>query len=131
MNSILSTMLDDEESEVIIVGGGLSGLMAATVLARAAPNMVVSIVEAGAAFGGHLHSTAFGELGAKWVLARHHHEIINLLHELNIGTEKLEGEQWGAMHRNKTDQFNSISAFELCRFIHEIDTLCRDYDPKM
>lgn len=134
-----NSLIVDRECDVLIVGGGLSGLVVAVELGRADPNLQVLLVEANNSFGGHLMSTDLGELGAKWILPQHHKEITKLLTELHVqlipffnnGAGDASTAGGGGWKRIKTKGLKSfISNFELARFINEIDVVCRAYNPR-
>lgn len=75
------------ESDVIIIGGGLSGLATAFYLRNT--NLSINIVEGRDRLGGRIftkyaENTAPQEMGATW-LGRKHLNLMRLLQELNIG----------------------------------------------
>lgn len=60
-------MAQESVFDVVIVGGGLSGLVTAMQLIDADPNLRLVIVEKEDYLGGQLVTAEAGELGGKWV----------------------------------------------------------------
>lgn len=135
--NVLSSMAN--EFDVVIVGAGLSGLVAANELQRKCPSMTFRLIEALDRVGGQICSSACpmrGELGARWISADQKH-IHGLCTELGI---QLEPVQHRAATIDDASQlrrdwdidcgpFARLVRWELTRFVQYVDDLALDYHP--
>lgn len=76
------------EPDIIIIGGGLSGLATAAFIEQQAPGLSCVILEARERAGGRIHTlrdsgAASLEMGATWLNPQHRH-LMELLQELNL-----------------------------------------------
>ena len=114
------------ESDVIIIGAGLSGLVAGYKILQHDPNLSIVILEATNRIGGHISSSDDGAvLGTKWVNTDQEH-FMDLCKELNVtfqhrGESKPNDKFW------KIDFcfFSKLANFELKRFLNKFDLMAK------
>lgn len=80
--------MQHSESDIIIIGAGLSGLATAAFIEQQAPGLSCVILEARDRTGGRIHTlrdaaAASLEMGATWLNPQHRH-LMTLLQELNL-----------------------------------------------
>lgn len=116
------------DSEVLIVGAGVSGLVTAYKLIQKLPSMKITIVEESSCIGGQVHPTqSMGDLGGKYISNNHYH-MIKLLKDLNLDIYPKPRET--RLKRKSTlnsGLFSFLINFEINIFIREIDITCRSY----
>src|ERR1043165_5132 len=101
------------ETEVVIIGAGVAGLVAARQLAHAGKQVIV--VEARNRTGGRVftnHDAAFSqpvELGAEFIHGKLKHTLA-LLKEYDITWSKVKGEIWQAQHGVFTSENDFIES---------------------
>lgn len=119
------------EYDVVIIGGGLSGLVTAYKIKKKAPSLSFRILEATNRFGGQIRLCQQGvDMGARWVDSEQWH-ILKLCNELNI--EVATRTEYGPGARRQWDidrsVFAGIAKFELDRFLRYVDVMCEEYYP--
>lgn len=120
---------NDIDCDVVVAGGGLSGLSTAFHLAERDPNLNVVILEKRREVGGLLMTTNIGELGAKYI-TKDHSEAWDLTEKLGVEfILKDRKEHWSGFHEWRGWK-GEIAKFETMRFIHEMDVECQSYNPK-
>lgn len=116
------------DSEVVIVGAGVSGLVTASKLIAKMPSMKITVVEESSAIGGQVYQTqSMGDLGAKYISKDHYH-IIDLLEDFGMeiypkeNSENLKG-------KSSLDGgiFSPLINFEVNTLVREVDIKCRKY----
>lgn len=116
------------ESEVVIIGAGISGLVAARKLITKVPSMKITILEESSVIGGQVYQTqSMGDLGGKYISLDHYH-IIELLENLDM--EIYPKERTENLKRKSsldTGIFSFLINFEVNTIIREIDIKCRKY----
>jgi NAD(P)-binding Rossmann-like domain len=111
--------------DVIIVGAGLTGLVAAQQILRKEKTLKVLVLESENRVGGQVYSTDFGELGAKWIQSSHKH-IVNLCMALDFELRPLEKPK---LHHEMTWSLQNVMQrdfwvlWELNMFIKKLDVL--------
>lgn len=119
--------------DVVIVGGGLSGLVAAYKIKKKAPSLSFRVLEATNRCGGQIECNELGvDMGARWISNNQHH-IVQLCNDLNIPLEARETcySSHDQSRHWQIDQswFARIANFELDRFLRYVDLLCEEYYP--
>lgn len=123
----------NDSYDVIVVGAGLSGLVAGHKILSKEPTLKILVLEAATRIGGQIMSWHEGELGARTVADDHHH-IRKLCGDLNISLESIVvgGEQTisgsGQLKRSwQIDEgfFAKLARFEVRRFIDYCDLISR------
>lgn len=122
------------EYDVVIVGCGLSGLVAAYKIKKKAPSLSFRILDSSTRYGGQISCTKTGvDMGARWI-SRDQIHIVQLCNELHIPLEPREtscsangasGRCWAI----DQSMFSGIANYELQRFIRYVDVLCEAYYP--
>jgi monoamine oxidase len=115
--------------DVIVVGAGLTGLVAAQQILRKEQTLKVLVLEDEGRIGGQVYSTEFGELGAKWVQARHKH-IVNLCRDLGFELRPLVKPKF--LHKMAWSLQNVMKRefwvlWELQLFVTRLDALSESY----
>lgn len=117
-----------QDSEVVIVGAGVSGLVTAYKLRKKVPDMKVTILEASSEVGGQIQLTqAMGDLGAKYIGKDHYH-MIELLEDLELEIYPKEIQK--PLKKKSTLSegiFSSLVNFEVNTFLREVDITCKNY----
>lgn len=133
-------MVKENDTDVVIVGAGLAGLVAATELATAGRDVVV--LEARDRVGGRLLNIEIGgepnELGGEWI-APYQSEMHALLAELDIELfhayregDHLYIDADGVLHRHDDDHdpLPEVSARAYEAAVAKLDTLVAELDPE-
>lgn len=118
------------EIDVIIIGGGISGLVAAYKILKKESTLRVLILEQNNRIGGQILSNDDDELGAKWFNENQYH-IVNLCSELNIRLirKHVLSENLIRLWDIDQDLFAPLAKFELHRFLKYIDLISIKYYP--
>lgn len=125
--------------DIVVVGAGLAGLVAASELLRKAPALACCIIEAQPRWGGQIQSAGeplMGEVGARWISNGQPH-IARLCRELGVELVPLQsgGEEGAAADCAGRDwdidggPWSEWCRYELDRFMRYVDDLCGDYFP--
>lgn len=112
-----------KEYDIIIVGGGLSGLISLYKIKQKISTLNVILFEASENIGGQLQNTELGEIGAKWIIKEQYH-IFNLCNNLDVTLSKklfLEDNRYSRCWDIDKGIFSFICKFEIKRFINDID----------
>lgn len=120
-----SIMLD---SEVVIIGAGISGLVTAWKLITKMPSMNITILEESSFIGGQVYQTqSMGDLGGKYISLDHYH-IIELLEDFDMKIYPKERCE-NLKTKSSLDKgiFSFFINFEVNTIIREIDIKCRKY----
>lgn len=128
MSSNISLNCDSIKYDIIIVGAGISGLVAATRTLRKESTLKLLILEASERCGGQILSGDQGELGAEWIEESHTH-IKNLCEELNIQLISRTIEDTNLKRIWDIDRgfWSFLVKYELNRYIKYIDTISKNY----
>ena len=137
--------MDDsgEECEVVVIGGGLAGLMAARTIVRHDCSLRVSLLEADHRLGGRVLSVQSGgrhlDLGAHWVSSSQPH-ILGLVRQFNLGLrpQYLAGRKLMQVGDLKVRSYDSVlpslgswlALLELGWLINKLDSLASEVNTK-
>lgn len=119
------------EYDVVIVGCGLSGLVAAYQIKKKAPALSFRIIEATNRYGGQIGSDKQGvDMGARWV-GRDQRHILKLCDELKIKVETKKEPESDSRRQWEIDRslFAGLAKFELDRFLRYVDVISEEYYP--
>lgn len=115
-------------ADVIIIGGGVSGLTSAYKIFEAEPSIKVMILESSEILGGQIYKTYCSqELGAKFI-KNDHTQVICLLEELGISWKPREKEP--NLKDVSTFENGSLSSFcrlETRRFLNYMNLISKEY----
>lgn len=112
------------EYDIIIVGAGVSGLVAAARIFQKVSTLKLVVLEASDRCGGQILSGDQGELGALWIDETHNH-IRFICEELNIQLISRTVEEPTLKRIWDIDRgfWSFLAKYELTRFIKYIDTI--------
>lgn len=131
-STALSPPSEQSVHDILIVGGGLSGLVTAYRIAKQNAGLRVAVIEAHKRCGGQIKSVPDGgELGARWIGSNQPH-IQSLCDELGLELEPLAGPDPYRQRQWPVDRvlwFAPLARFELDRFLRYVDLLAIDYGP--
>lgn len=116
------------DSEVVIVGAGVSGLVTARKLIMKMPYMKITLVEESNTIGGQVYQTqSMGDLGAKHI-SREHYHVITLLEEFDMEIYPKERSE-NLKKKSSLDDgiFSTLINHETNAIIREIDVKCPKY----
>lgn len=122
----------DDVCDVLIIGGGLSGLVAAYELNCRRPSCRICLLERHKRCGGQIKSADDGELGARWISADQIN-VCRLCAELGLWLEPRFGETEGGMLRDwdlDGGPLAAVARFELQRYVRYMTLVARDFRPK-
>lgn len=143
------TCCSSSDYNVVIVGGGLSGLVAAYTLKKKSANLSFCILEADNKCGGQISTKNVYDMGARWFSAGQHH-LVALCEELKVGYTARES-NGSLSDESSLSSMLSIQTrieakqrswdidqslwgwaanFELKRFLRYVDVLCTVYAPE-
>lgn len=116
--------MSDVEYDVVIIGAGVSGLVAAYSLLNKLPDLKLLIIEKEESSGGQIYSGAEGELGGRW-FSEDHNELMDLCKELKVCVRKHQSVPKYLLDVYEIDKscFSFLARFELKRFFKKIDLL--------
>lgn len=116
--------------DVLIIGGGISGLTTALKLIQKEPTLQVRILEADHRVGGQIGRTSIGEIGAKWITEDQCH-IYRLLNQLKIPLHKrtIISPQLKEYREIDKGILSSLAKYELVRYINELDLRMEYFKP--
>lgn len=120
------TESDSASAEVIIVGGGISGIITACQIFQAEPSIKIMLLESTEILGGQVYKTyCCQDLGAKFI-KKDHRRITELLKRLEIPTrERSCGKDNGL---KDISTFSSVlSNFETRRFLQFTNLIAKEY----
>uniref|UniRef100_A0A1I8MBQ0 monoamine oxidase n=1 Tax=Musca domestica TaxID=7370 RepID=A0A1I8MBQ0_MUSDO len=121
----MSQTNSENKFDILIIGGGLSGLTSALRIHQRDPSLHVALMEATYVIGGQLRSNHLGELGAKWITEDQYH-IYTLLKDLNVSLRRRNIEQSPALKRYwQLDGgiFPALAKYELKRYTEELELM--------
>ncbi|XP_073822675.1 putative monoamine oxidase sheepish [Musca autumnalis] len=118
----------DNTFDVVIIGGGLSGLTSALRLHERDPGLRIAIMEASNVIGGQLRPNHLGELGAKWITEDQYH-IYTLLRDLNVSLSRRYIGETKRKRYWELDKgvFATLAKYELKRYINELELYVMEY----
>ncbi|XP_011192942.1 putative flavin-containing monoamine oxidase AofH [Zeugodacus cucurbitae] len=110
-----------QKIDVIIVGAGISGLVAAYRLLEKEPSLQIRILEASDNIGGSLQQISQGEIGAKWFEASQAH-VYQLLQRMEIPLQQRSIVDAALPRCWELDQgvSSNLANYELQRYINEL-----------
>lgn len=112
----------ERKTNILIVGGGISGLTSALRLKEKDPSLQVTIMEITNTLGGQMRSTHLGEIGAKWITEDQCH-IYRLLKYLQVPTirRNVTSPQLKRCWEIDNGIWATLAKYELHRFIEELE----------
>lgn len=115
-------------ADVIIVGGGISGLTSACAIFEAEPSIKIMILESTEVLGGQIYQTYCShDLGAKFIKKDHNH-VIALLEKFCIPTRPREKqENLKDVSTFTSGMFGSLYRLETCRFLRYVNLIAKEY----
>lgn len=116
-------------ADVIIIGGGVSGLTCAFKIFEAEPSINVMILEATPILGGQIYETYCSQnLGAKFIKKDHEH-IISLLEKLGIPIESREEKEANleSVSTFWNGTLSTLCRFETSRFFKYMNLIAKQY----
>ncbi|XP_037029528.1 probable flavin-containing monoamine oxidase A [Bradysia coprophila] len=113
--------------DIIVVGGGIAGLVAAYEVYKRDPSLRVKILEGKNRIGGQILSDVIGELGARWISTDQRH-ILALCNELNVQlfTSAPEKDYRNISDLDNDSLWSTLPKFEVNRFFSMLDVICQD-----
>lgn len=115
------------EIDVLVIGAGLSGLVAAYNILEKQSTLKVIILEETNRFGGQIDTISDIEI-IRFVLEDNYH-IVNLCNELGVKIKRkpLIDSKLKKCWDIDSGFLSKIARFELNRFMNEIDLICIEY----
>ena len=116
--------------DVLIIGGGISGLTSAFKIIQKEPTLQVRILEAQNGVGGQVGKTNIGEIGAKWITEDQCH-IYRLINQLKVPLHKrtIMAPQLKEYREMDKGFLSSLAKYELARYINELDLRMEYFKP--